>query len=209
MMDQNSEIWIMWFLRICLKFSKRRRLVPLRPIWTIMVAAKLDQSTVLVTKLRQNRLTLKSRSAGQRHIDRQTNSAENNGPSGLQSSQHITIHVYTSVSSSFRETLTQRLKCRTRSFSSVVAAREREPIMGVFGRPYPNGVHKQSSSSHGSWVEAPWTWSVFQTNMIFCISISALRDHRSVSTPFAILQKCSYTTNDPLNHSVHKPIAWL
>ena len=42
-----------------LKFSKRRRAVPLRPIWTIMVAAKLDQSRVLVTKCRQNRLTLK------------------------------------------------------------------------------------------------------------------------------------------------------
>jgi len=42
-----------------LKFSKRRRAVPLRPIWTIMVAAKLDQSRVLVTKFRQNRLTLK------------------------------------------------------------------------------------------------------------------------------------------------------
>jgi len=51
-----------------LKFSKRRRAVPLRPILTIMVAAKLDQSRVLVTKFRQNRLMLKGRSAGQRHI---------------------------------------------------------------------------------------------------------------------------------------------
>jgi len=34
--------------------------------------AKLDQSTVLVTKFRQNRLTVKSRSAGQSHTDRQT-----------------------------------------------------------------------------------------------------------------------------------------
>ena len=55
-----------------LKFSKRRRAVPLRPIWTIMVAAKLDQSTVLVTKFRSNRSTLKGRSAGQRHTDRLT-----------------------------------------------------------------------------------------------------------------------------------------
>jgi len=56
-----------------LKFSKRRRAVPLRPIWTIMVAAKVDQSRVLVTKFRQNRLTMKGRSAGagQRHTDRQ------------------------------------------------------------------------------------------------------------------------------------------
>jgi len=46
--------------------------VPLRPIWAIMVAAKLDQSRVLVTKFHQNRLTLKCRSAGQRHTDRQT-----------------------------------------------------------------------------------------------------------------------------------------
>ena len=32
-----------------LKFSKRRCTVPLGPIWTIMVAAKLDHSRVLVT----------------------------------------------------------------------------------------------------------------------------------------------------------------
>jgi len=36
-----------------LKFSKRRRTVSLRPICTIMVAAKLDQSRVLVTKFCQ------------------------------------------------------------------------------------------------------------------------------------------------------------
>jgi len=70
---------------------QRRRAVPLRPIWTIMVAAKLYQSRALVTKCGQNRLTLKGRSAGQRHIDRQTdsqtNSADNNGLSGLQSGQ--------------------------------------------------------------------------------------------------------------------------
>jgi len=62
-------------------------------MWTIMVAAKLDQSRVLVTKFRQNQSTFKGRSAGQRHTntdrqtDRQTNSAENKGPSGLQSGQ--------------------------------------------------------------------------------------------------------------------------
>jgi len=64
-------------------FSKRRRAVPLQQIWTIMVAAKLDHSRVLVmTKFCQNRLTLQGRSAGQRHThththtqtDRQTNS---------------------------------------------------------------------------------------------------------------------------------------
>ena len=55
-----------------LKYSKRRRAVPLRPIWTIMVAAKLDQSGVLMTKFRQNRLALKGRSAGQRYTDRLT-----------------------------------------------------------------------------------------------------------------------------------------
>jgi len=69
------------------KFSKRHCTVLLWPIWTIMVAAKLDQSRVLVTKFHQNRSTLKGRSAGQRHTDTQTNSAENNGPSGLQSRQ--------------------------------------------------------------------------------------------------------------------------
>jgi len=71
MMDQNFEIWILWFLRFFFKFSKRRHAVPLRPIWTIMVAAKLDQSRVLVTKFHQNRSTVKGRSAGQRHTHRQ------------------------------------------------------------------------------------------------------------------------------------------
>jgi len=68
------------------------------------MVAKLDQSRVLVTKLHQNRLTLKGRSAGQRHrvrqTDRQTNSAENNGPSGLQSGQQT-------------DTLTDRVKSVT------------------------------------------------------------------------------------------------
>ena len=74
--NSNSVI-----LRIFLTFSKRRRVVPLRPIWTIMAAAKLDQNWVLVTNFRRNWLTLKGRSAGQRQTDRQTNSAENKGPS--------------------------------------------------------------------------------------------------------------------------------
>jgi len=55
-----------------LKFSKRRRVVPLRPIWTTMVAAKLNQSRVPVTKFHQNRLMLKGRGASQRHTDTQT-----------------------------------------------------------------------------------------------------------------------------------------
>ena len=55
-----------------MKFSKRRHTVPLGPIWAIMVAAKLDQSRVLVTKFHQNRSTLKGRRAGQRHTDRHT-----------------------------------------------------------------------------------------------------------------------------------------
>jgi len=54
-------------------------------------AAKLDHSRVLVTKFHQNRSTLKGRRAGQTHThrqtDSQTNSAENNVPSGLQSGQ--------------------------------------------------------------------------------------------------------------------------
>jgi len=37
-----------------------------------MVAARLDQSRVLVTKFRQNQLTLKGRSASQRHTDTHT-----------------------------------------------------------------------------------------------------------------------------------------
>jgi len=86
-MDQNFEIRILWFL----KFSKRHHAVPLRPMRAIMVAAILDQSRVLVTKFHQNRLTLKGRSAGQRHIHThwQTNWAENNGPSGLKSGQKV------------------------------------------------------------------------------------------------------------------------
>jgi len=39
-------------------------------MWTIMVAAKLDHSGVLVTKFRQNRSMLKGRSSGQRHTDK-------------------------------------------------------------------------------------------------------------------------------------------
>jgi len=59
------------FKKEFLKFSKRRRVILLRPIWTIMVvAAKLDQSRVLVAKFRQNRLTLKDSSAGQRYTDK-------------------------------------------------------------------------------------------------------------------------------------------
>ena len=77
-----------------MKFSKRRSAVPL-------VAAKLDQSRVLVTKFSENRLTLKGRSAGQRqtdrHTDRQTNSAENKGPSGLQSGQQTPLKASTSL----------------------------------------------------------------------------------------------------------------
>jgi len=38
---------------------------PRRPIWTIMVAAKLNHRRVLVTKFHQNRSMLKGRSAGQ------------------------------------------------------------------------------------------------------------------------------------------------
>ena len=55
-----------------MKVSKRRRAVSLRPIWTIIVEAKLDQSRVLVTNFRPNRSTLKGRSAGQRHTHRHT-----------------------------------------------------------------------------------------------------------------------------------------
>jgi len=55
-----------------------------------MVAAKLDENKVLVTKFRQNRLTLKVEvPVKHTHTDthRQTNSAEIKGPSGLQSGQ--------------------------------------------------------------------------------------------------------------------------
>jgi len=45
--------------RIHVMSCQRGRAVPLRPIWTVMIAAKLDQSRVLVTKFRQNRLTMK------------------------------------------------------------------------------------------------------------------------------------------------------
>ena len=55
------------FLKNFFKFAKRCCAVPLQPIWTIMVAAKLDHSRVLVTKFSQNRPTVKGRSASQRH----------------------------------------------------------------------------------------------------------------------------------------------
>ena len=70
-MDQNFEIRIVIFENF-LKFSERHCAVPLRPIWTITVAAKLDYSRVLVTKFHQNRSTLKGRSVGQRHTHTQT-----------------------------------------------------------------------------------------------------------------------------------------
>ena len=88
--NSNSVIFENFF-----KFSKRCRTVPLRLIWTIMVAAKLDHSRVLVTKFHQNQSPLKGRSAGQRHTDRQTNSAENSGPSGSQLGQQTDTHIQT------------------------------------------------------------------------------------------------------------------
>ena len=109
--NSNSVIF-----EIFLKFSKRRRAVPLRPIWTIMVAAKVDHSRVLVTKFHQNRSTLKGRSAVKRHTDRQThtetdsqtNSAENNGPSGLQSGQWQRIDINRESTSMVWSTLGSR-----------------------------------------------------------------------------------------------------
>ena len=83
MMDQNFEIRFLWFLRI-FEIYKKASCGPSEVIWTIMVTAKLDQSRVLVTKFRQNRSTMKGKSAGQRRTDRQTNTAENNVSSGLQ-----------------------------------------------------------------------------------------------------------------------------
>jgi len=79
-------------------------------IWTIMVAAKLDQSRILVTKFSQNRFTLKGRSAGQRQTDTQTNSGKNNGPSGLQSGQqtHTDARDHRSLSPSNTKSLGSR-----------------------------------------------------------------------------------------------------
>jgi len=107
MMDQNFEIRILCFLKNFLKFSKRRRAVLLRPILAIMVAAKLDQSRVLVTKFCQNRFTLKGRSAGQRQTHRQTNSAENKGPSGLQSGQQTYRHIQSEARDQYTFSLTR------------------------------------------------------------------------------------------------------
>jgi len=69
-MDQNFEIRIV-ISENFLKFSRRRRAVRLWPIWTIMVAAKLDHNRVLVTKFHKNRSTLKVE-VPVRHTDRQT-----------------------------------------------------------------------------------------------------------------------------------------
>jgi len=102
MMDQNFEIRILWFLKNLLKFSKRRRAVPLRPIWTIMVAAKLDHSRSLwpsfikigqrwrvEVPVRHTHTHTHTHTHAHRQTDRQTNSAENKGPSGLQSGQQM------------------------------------------------------------------------------------------------------------------------
>ena len=78
----GPEFWIV--ILEFLKFSKRRCVVPLWPIWAIMVAAKLDHSRVLITKFQK---------IGQRWRvevpvrDTQTDSIENKGPSGLPSGQ--------------------------------------------------------------------------------------------------------------------------
>jgi len=61
------DFWIFFW-----NFQKSVARATLRQIWTIMVAAKLDHSRVLVTKFHQNRSTLKGRSAGNRHTHRQT-----------------------------------------------------------------------------------------------------------------------------------------
>jgi len=45
-MDTNFEIWILWFL-IIFWILKRRRVVPLRPMWTIMVAAKTSRVLII------------------------------------------------------------------------------------------------------------------------------------------------------------------
>jgi len=143
-----------------------------------------------------------------RQTDRQTNSAENSGPSGLQSGQYITIHVYTSVSSSFRGTLTQRLKCRRRSFSSVVAAREREPIMGVLGGHAPMGCISKARlvMGHGS---KPPEYGVYFKQIWFFAFPSQPYETPEVSLCLLQFFRSARMTNDRLNHSVHKPIAWL
>jgi len=67
MIDQNFWNSNSVIFENFLKFSKTCRAVPLWPTWTIMVTAKLDQSRVLVTKFRKNRLMLKGRSASHTH----------------------------------------------------------------------------------------------------------------------------------------------
>ena len=70
-------------------------------MWNIMAAAKLDHSRVLVTKIRQNRSRCMvevpvrhTHRQTDRQTDRQTNSAENKGPSGLQSAiDRITVAI--------------------------------------------------------------------------------------------------------------------
>ena len=79
-----------------------------------MVAAKLDQTTVLETKFRQNRFTMKGRSAGQRHTDRQANVGKNKGPSGLQSGQQTPLKTSTPLryASPVAKKYTRPLRCR-------------------------------------------------------------------------------------------------
>ena len=73
MMDQNFEILlsISVIFGNFFKFSKRRRAVPLRPIWAIMVAAKLDKSGPC-DQVSSKSVNVEGRNAGQRHTHTKT-----------------------------------------------------------------------------------------------------------------------------------------
>ena len=73
--NDGSEFWNSNcdFREFFENFKKASHGVPLRPIWTIMVAAKLDRVGSLWPKFHQNRLTLKVEvPVRDTHTDRQT-----------------------------------------------------------------------------------------------------------------------------------------
>jgi len=86
--NDGSEFWNSNYVIFenFLKLSKRRRAVPVLPIWTIMVAAKLDYSRSLWPSF-INIGQLWKVEVSVTDTDTQTNSVENKGLSGLQSGQ--------------------------------------------------------------------------------------------------------------------------
>jgi len=144
-----------------LKFSKRRHTVPLRPIWIIMVAAKIDH------KFRQNRLALKGRSAGLRHTHRQT--AENKGPSGLQSGQQVTKLQQKST------------KCSNKTIN-IGSHKVKGTLKSCVAQLYSQATYNYGYVMHNDWVQWIIIWQQMrQTSKYFCIVVTVITLQVSIS----------------------------